>query len=84
MRLPFAARLYRTIGDEVEMFSVGRDVRIRVLVLAGERRNLRLGPIAVLITRHENGPTREIWRQFEKIHFMAVGHKGWVRFVIAG
>src|SRR4030095_7713276 len=83
MRLALTARLYRTIRDEVEVFSVGGDIRIGVLILAGERRDFRLRPTAVLVTRNEDGPAREIRRHFEKVDLAAVGREDRVRFVVS-
>src|SRR6266496_1917507 len=84
MRLAFSTGLYGAIGNEVEVFSVSRDVRIGVLVLTGERCDLRRRPTAILVARHEDRPTREIWRHLEKVHLTAVGREGRVRFVVAG
>ena len=76
MRLPFPACLYGAIGDKVKVFGIGSDVGIGVLVLAGERCNLRLRPTAVLVARDEDRPTGEIRREFEKIYLAAVGREG--------
>src|ERR1044071_5762750 len=84
MRLAFSACLYRTIGNEVKMFSISRDVRIGVLILTGEGCHLWRGPIAVLVARDEDGPAREIWRHLEKIYLAAIGRESCVRFVVAG
>src|SRR6476620_8646168 len=83
MRLALAFFLDRTIGDKVEMSSISGDVGIGVLILTGERRNLRLRPTAVLVARNKDGPTREIRRNLEKINLAAIRRKRRVRFVVA-
>src|SRR5262245_45397296 len=83
MRLAFTARLNGSIGDEVEVFAISGDVRVSVLVLAGERRDLRFRPTTVLVTRNENGPAREIRRHFEKVELASIGCEGRVRFGMA-
>src|SRR5436305_14080030 len=62
MRLARALLLDRTIGNEIGIFSVSRDLGIGVLILTGERRNLRLRPAAVIVARNKGRPMREIRR----------------------
>ena len=84
MRLAFAASLDGAIGDEVKVFSISGDVGIGVLKLAGERRDLRLRPAAVLVARNEDGPPREIGRHLDKVYLAAIRRERRVRFVVAG
>ena len=65
------------------MFSISGDVGIGVLKLAGERRDLRLRPAAVLVARNEDGPPREIGRHLEKVYLAAIRRERWVRFIVA-
>ena len=83
MRLAFSARLYGTIGNEVKVFSVSRDVRIGVLILTGERCHFRRRPAAVFVARDEDGPSREIWRHLEKVHLAAIRRERRMRFIVA-
>ena len=72
MRLALAASLHGAIGDKVKVFSISGDVWISVLKLTGERRGLRLRPVAVLVARNEDGPPREIGRHLEKVYLVAI------------